>query len=196
MHDPALARAEALLRQELDAQNVDGIMAAAAELDRHEPPPKRASVIGAALWYAARGLPVFPIQPGSKKPYFGSHGLDDGTTDPDAVRRMFADRPGCNLAIATGHRVDVIDFDGPESHAEWGKKYPTWESAGIDVLGIVSTPRPGGLHVYVPITGSGNYAGMLPGVDYRGRGGYVVVPPSVTAAGSYQWLRPLAEVAR
>lgn len=191
-------------RDALQRGDVDAALRIAELMDRM-PPARRASVPGAALWYAERGLPVFPIQPGSKRPYPRTHGLDDATTDPDRVRAMFTDRPGCNVAIATGHRVDVIDFDGLDAHAAWGQTYPTWADAGITPLGTVSTPRPGGLHVYVPATGEGNYAGMLPGVDYRGLGGYVVVPPSVVkcphrwdcggcSESSYTWLTRLPEM--
>ena len=195
MHDlDDLARAEELLRRELRAENIDGILTAAAELDRIPQPARRASVLGAALWYAEHGLPVFPLTPGSKVPYPRSHGLGDATTVEARVRAMFADRPTANLAIATGVLVDVIDFDGPEAHAAWGLRWPTWDDAGITPLATVSTPRPGGLHVYVAATGGGNRAGMVPGVDYRGLGGYVVVPPSVTPAGTYDFLQPLPEV--
>jgi len=165
----------------------------ADELDRMPPAP-RASVLGAALWYAERGLPVFPIMPGTKTPYPKTHGVGDATMVEARVRAMFADKPTANIAIATGVLVDVIDFDGPDAHASWGREFPTWDSAGIEPLGTVSTPRPGGLHVYVAATGRGNRAGMLPGVDYRGLGGYVLVPPSRTAVGTYEWLTRLPEV--
>ncbi|MFF1820373.1 bifunctional DNA primase/polymerase [Kribbella sp. NPDC058245] len=165
----------------------------ADELDRMPPAP-RASILGAALWYGERGLRVFPISPRSKKPYLDTHGLHDATSDAGRIRAAFETKPNANIAIATGHRVDVIDFDGLEAHLAWGRTYPTWAEAGIEPLAIVSTPRPGGMHVYVTATGEGNYAGMLPGVDYRGLGGYVVVPPSITAAGTYDFLQPLPEV--
>jgi hypothetical protein len=48
------------------------------------------------------------------------------------------------------------------------------------------------MHLYVPANPAvGNGAGLLPNVDYRGAGGYVVAPPSRTDVGSYRWLRPL-----
>lgn len=184
---------DAAMHEALQRGDTATALRIADELDRMPPAP-RASILGAALWYAEHGLPVFPIASGSKKPYRDTNGLVDATCDPATVRAMFADRPRANIAIATGHRVDVIDFDGLDAHVSWGREFPTWDSAGIEPLGTVSTPRPGGLHVYVAATGRGNRAGMLPGVDYRGLGGYVLVPPSRTAVGSYEWLRPLPEV--
>jgi hypothetical protein len=167
----------------------------ADQLDRLEPP--RFSLALAALWYAGQGLRVFPLAPHSKKPWPRSHGLDDATTNLVQIEDWWRRNPESNVGIATGHLVDVIDFDGPHAHAAWGRQYPTWDDAGVHVLGTVSTPRSGGLHVYVPATGAGNSAGLVPGVDYRGLGGYVVAPPSVLdeqadqVAGTYKWLRPL-----
>jgi hypothetical protein len=49
-----------------------------------------------------------------------------------------------------------------------------------------------GWHYYLAATGAGNRAGLLEHVDWRGRGGYVVAPPSQHVSGScYRWLRPL-----
>jgi hypothetical protein len=45
----------------------------------------------------------------------------------------------------------------------------------------------------VPPAGRGNGVKILPGVDYRGAGGYVVLPPSRGYNGRlYRWLTPLA----
>jgi hypothetical protein len=46
------------------------------------------------------------------------------------------------------------------------------------IHGVVSTPR-GGQHIYLEPLGGGNLAGVIPGIDYRGAGGYVLAPPSV-----------------
>lgn len=156
--------------------------------DLDAPPRPAAPTLGAALWYAEHGLRVFPLEVGGKRPLPGSRGCKDATTDPERIRAWWAADPTRNLGLATGHLVDVIDVDGSagvHSWAQLGDLPP--------VLGTVSTPRAGGTHLYVAATGDGNAAGLWPGIDYRGRGGYVVAPPSRGAGGvPYRWRRPLA----
>jgi hypothetical protein len=187
----ARADAESELQDAMTRGDLESARLAAAYLDRLGPPPT-ATILGAALWYAAHRIPVFPLQPGLKIPLPGSRGCLAASCDELEVRQMFA-RPA-NLGLATGHVVDVLDFDGPRAHAAWGRIFPSWEDAGLQVLGIVATPRPGGLHVYVAATGRGNRADILKdgsGVDFRGVHGYVVAPPSSTPIGHYRWLRQL-----
>lgn len=146
----------------------------------------------AALWYASVGLPVFPLQPGSKRPYDGSHGCKDATLDPARINAWWAAAPRSNVAIATGFAVDVADLDGADGIRSWLDL-----ADPPPILGRVKTPRPGGWHYYLAVTGQGNRAGMLPGVDFRGAGGYVVAPPSYLEpapkqhAGVYAWRQPL-----
>jgi hypothetical protein len=183
------------LADALSREDWTGVELWADRLDVLDPLPRRVPCVHAALWYAHVGLPVFPVQELGKKPYRGTRGLKDATTDPDTIRRWWEANPRANVAVATGHGVDVVDFDGWAGHSAWGQAFgDTW--AGFDVLGSVSTPRPGGLHLWIKSTGSGNRAKMLPGVDYRGTGGYVLVPPSELDdrddqhPGSYMFLRP------
>lgn len=171
-------------------------------LDVHDPLPLRpAPVLGAtALWYAEQGFRVFPLLPLSKKPFPRSRGLHDATSDTHQVQRWWQRHPDANIGVATGHLVDVIDFDGLAGHVSWGELFPEDTASsygGARVLATVSTPRPGGLHVYIRATGAGNRARMAEGVDYRGKGGYVVAAPSVLDdrddqhPGTYRFLRPL-----
>lgn len=151
-------------------------------------------LLAGALWYAEAGLPVFPLAPRSKIPHEGSRGCRDATSDPVAVRRAWERAPGSNIGLATGHGLDAIDFDGFQAHAAWVSAHPgadTWEECSVEVLAVVSTPRAGGLHIYVPSTGRGNRAGLLDHVDYRGLGGYVVAAPSVLPVGTYRFIEPL-----
>lgn len=172
----------------LAAGSAEEVERLAQVLDGMHEPVRQVTVLAAALWYAEQGLHVFPLQAGSKIPHKGTRGCKDGTTDPDAIRAWWERWPDSNLAIATGHVVDVIDIDGPEGVKSW--------LSIIDelppIFGRVSTPRPGGNHLYVAATpGRGNKAGLLPHIDYRGDGGYVVAPPSFTDQGTYRWLQPL-----
>lgn len=185
-------RQDALEEEEhaLTRGDLRGALAAAAEVDRLNrlDPHSPVTVLAAALWYASVGLKVFPLVHGGKTPLPRTRGVHDATNDQARVRQLFGHHHGprpTNVGIATGHLIDVLDFDGPEAHAAWGARWPAWSDAGVTLLASVSTPRAGGMHVYVPATGKGNRAAMVPGVDYRGRGGYVVAPPSWTPDGRY-----------
>lgn len=188
-----LDQAEHDLRAALDTGNPDTINALTRHIDRHDQRPAPVSLTAAALWYAEQQLAVFPLQPGTKIPYKGSRGCKDATTDPDQVRAWWAADPDANIGLATGTLVDVVDIDGHTGQTSRTRNWPMFEA--LTRLGTVSTPRPGGMHLYVPAAGVGNKAGLLPGVDYRGRGGYVVAPPSRTDQGTYRWLTPLGDVA-
>lgn len=141
----------------------------------------------AALDYAARGWPVFPVEPGGKRPLgrLAPHGLKDATTDPDAIRAWWAAEATANIGLPTGLAFDVIDVDGPDALAALSNVPKDDEP--IDGP-TVFTPR--GWHVYVAVTGRGNTTrlGGLAGVDWRGKGGYVVAPPSVRDdGGTWSW---------
>jgi len=147
----------------------------------------------AALLYAHLGLKVFPLRPGSKVPFSGSHGFKDATVDADQIRVWWQAAPGANIGLATGGLVDVIDIDGPEGVASW----LALEDRPV-VVGHVTTPRPQGHHLYIRATGDGDSTQLLPDIDYRGLGGYVVAPPSFFAGdtshpyrGRYRWLDEL-----
>lgn len=147
------------------------------------------TLLGAALWYATQGIHVFPLRPGSKIPHGGTNGCKDATADEPTIRAWWTKWPDSNVAIATGHTVDVVDIDGATGQLSRAHHWDIFDS--LDVIGVVNTPRPGGMHLYVPVAGKGNKAGLLPGIDYRGQGGYVCAPPSTNPQGTYTWTRPL-----
>ena len=158
-----------------------------------------ADLARAAFRLALRGCPVFPLAPGGKIPLIpreqGGHGCHDGTTNPDVVRTWWTKHPRANIAAATGARSSfwVLDVDaqhgGIESlaalEAEHGPLLVTVESA---------TPS-GGRHLYFRWQANkpeirNSTSRLAPGIDVRGEGGSVVMPPSVLADGrGYQWVR-------
>jgi Bifunctional DNA primase/polymerase, N-terminal len=126
------------------------------------------------------------------------HGVKDATTNRARILAWWTRHPQANIGLATGHRFDVLDIDGPEG------------AQAIQVLaathGLVSSgplvrTGGGGWH-YLASTGLGNVRpAALAHVDWRGRGGYVVAPPSRHASGHfYRWVinrdldTPLAQV--
>ena len=150
-------------------------------------PPKIPSLGSAALWYAKKaGWPVFPLRPGEKVPAV-SGGFKSATRDEQRIREWWGSNPNYNIGIPTGPTsgFDVIDIDGEigfRSLAELGEdKLPP-------VHGKVATPR--GLHLLTLATEDGNRAGILPGIDYRSIGGFVVGVPSVVDGRRYTWLMP------
>lgn len=142
----------------------------------------------AALGYAELGWPVFPLRPRSKAPIF-SGGFHTATVNTATVERWWRANPAANVGAACGEAVIVLDVDGPEAEAELHKLLPGGES--IDQYPQVSTGRAGGgRHVY--FTGDlelRRRIGFRPHLDLLGRGGYVILPPSVHPSGAeYRWV--------
>ena len=130
----------------------------------------------AALGYAARGWRVFPCTPGGKVPAC-LRGVHAATTDADAITAWWTANPSANVGIACGSSgLYVVDFD-QESPLR-ASLAPTY---------VVRTPRGGSHHYYTHDGDLPNSASKMgPGVDTRGRGGYVVAPPSVVNGAGYQ----------
>lgn len=154
------------------------------------------ALAAAAGWYASQGIPIFPLRPRLKTPATRS-GFKDATTDPDQIHTWWQATPNANIGAPTGLLFDVVDIDGPEGRRTLlDLSDRAYEQLYTDAIGIVKTPRTGGIHYYVPSqAGRRNSARKLPGIDTRAEGGYVLLPPSITDAHGadrrYEWVRPL-----
>ena len=147
-----------------------------------------------ALHYASLGWRVFPLTPGTKVPLAGSCGHKDASSDRSAIEAWWTEHPEANIGLATGaaSAVWVIDID--MKNDKNGRRAlqqfltATTDDPQIDTK-TVQTPS-GGAHIYVaydrarPVS---NRANVLEGIDIRGDGGYVVLPPSRTDVGAYRW---------
>jgi Bifunctional DNA primase/polymerase, N-terminal len=154
---------------------------------------ERVDHLPAALAYASAGIAVFPLAPRSKVPLIssadGGHGLHDATTDLNQVREWWSRNRYPNIGLRTGVSLDAIDLDSESAidaleQARAGRE---------PVRGpVVKTGK--GYHYLVRPTGLKNRAGVLQGVDFRGRNGLIVAPPSMHPNGQrYRWINPLGE---
>jgi Bifunctional DNA primase/polymerase, N-terminal len=104
------------------------------------------------------------------------HGLKEATTNRARVLAWWTRHPLANIGLATGHRFDVLDVDGPQGAA--AVRAMAAEHGLVSSGPLVRTGG-GGWHYYLAPTGLGNvHPAGLAHVDWRGRGGYVVAPPS------------------
>lgn len=138
--------------------------------------------------YLALNLPVFPCAPGLKKPAT-ERGFHDASLDPDVVARWFGEGSKYNVGIPTGTLSGgwVLDIDPGKGGTESLAKL--FEGVDIPSTPIARTGR-GGLHYWwaMPEGKVKSTTNLMPGIDIRGDGGYVVVPPSTLPEGSYEWL--------
>ncbi|WP_405811229.1 bifunctional DNA primase/polymerase [Streptomyces sp. NBC_01520] len=170
-------------------------------------------LLTAALVAAERGWHVFPLRPADKRPALhgesvcpligdcaGGHRKweDRATTDPDRIRRAWADRP-FNIGLATGPSgLVVVDLDMPKRKTNSSTDTPCGvttfqalcERAGQAVPATYRTrTASGGHHLYFttpPGARLANSAGRLGKlIDTRAHGGYVVAAGSFTATGPY-----------
>jgi hypothetical protein len=114
------------------------------------------------------------------------HGVKDATCNGARVLAWWTRHPQANIGLATGHRFDVLDIDGPQG--EQAIRTLALEH-GLHSSGPLVRTGGDGWHYYLTSTGLGNaHPHGLEHVDWRGQGGYVVAPPSRHATGNpYQW---------
>lgn len=146
-------------------------------------------MIDLALQFARNGWPVFPLAPYSKVPLKGSRGFQDATTDPAKIELLWRN-PDCNVGIATGRVSNLFVIDVDVKDDKQGR-----DSARELSLPLTFTVRTatGGYHAYFDLPqGVSCKSGqaLLPGIDWRCDGGYVVAPGSVTDRGTYMIARP------
>lgn len=155
------------------------------------PPVTALSLADAAIAYAEAGWAVFPCRPRGKTP-LTEHGVKDATTNLAVVKQWWADTPDANIGVATGQPsgIWVLDIDGDpglqslRALADTGHTVPLTLSSGTGHGTHLFYLAPPGLTIR-------NRAGVRPGIDVRGDGGYVIVPPSVHPTGRrYRWRHP------
>lgn len=135
------------------------------------------------------GFKVFPLRENDKRPLFKGSAQTQGTTDLNQVRDIWTQHPNANIGIATGNGLTVIDVDTIASHGVDGEnsmlEYHV-DNGFINETLEVTTPTGGKHYYYLTDNEYSNKASILPGVDVRGLGGYVVGPGSTINGTLYE----------
>lgn len=156
----------------------------------------------AALAYSASWLSVIPVQVRGKLPLVQWGEFQARIASEKEVKEWWRNWPDANVGIVTGaiSGIVVIDIDAQDAGTRLREQFE---------IDFKSTPRVKtgkGWHLYFrhPYTGVGhgevgrgaarqgeviqNRAGILPGLDVRGDGGYVLTAPSIHPNGNrYAW---------
>lgn len=106
----------------------------------------------------------------------------------DEARQWWTRWPLANIGMPTGRLSGVVVLDADSGDA----KKLAMEQGGVDRTPAVFTGKPGGIHFWLAHPGPevSNFARKRPGLDFRGDGGYVLVPPSLHASGArYRWVQ-------
>ncbi len=135
-----------------------------------------------ALRYCQLGFSVIPVNFQSKVPLVNWREYQSKRASSEQIEYWFKN-PEVNVGIVTGviSGIVIVDIDTKE---KIGRPLPP-----------TATTRTGGggshfvyRHPGIPVK---TVAGLLPGVDIRGDGGYAVFPPSTHQNGNkYEWIIP------
>lgn len=146
-----------------------------------------------AKYYVTRGWSVIPIRPGDKKPKLPKDGVlpyRERFATEEELKRWFLD-PSVNVGIVTGKLSNLFVVDLDKSKERYQEEN-SLAHFGDDISTPIAKTPSGGNHLYFTYPGHNITIGenILPAIDFRGEGGYVVSPPSVNGKGSaYEWLQ-------
>jgi hypothetical protein len=137
--------------------------------------------------YRTLGWNPIPLVPCSKKSSVPWRTLQDERVSDEQAAQWWSDtRAGVGIICGAISGIVVVDIDGPEGEEA---------IAGFDLPETPTAVTGRGRHLYFAHPGDDvpNRSGVLPKVDVRGDGGYVVSPPSVHASGHiYAWAQGLS----
>jgi len=165
--------------------------------------PNQPSVLQAALWYAERGIAVFPLGP-AKRPLarcaacwpVGAcpgrdecrcgvdtcHGFYAATSDHAVINGWWGRHPDWQIGLRTGQVSDLVALDVDVDKGGLDSLIAL-QQAGLDIRDTAAQLSGSGLSFHLLYSHPGgtvpNSAGRLgDGLDVRGDGGYVVGAPS------------------
>jgi Bifunctional DNA primase/polymerase, N-terminal len=152
-------------------------------------PYRNPTLVHTALGYADQGLRVIPLDELSKEPW-RERWHQRATCDPDQIVRWLEACPRTNIGLAMGDGYFALDVDPRNGGHRSLVKLFRGRTMPFTAMALTG----GGGHHYLfrvePGVDIAECPSFLPGIDLKGRGGQIVVEPSVhpRTRREYVWL--------
>jgi len=147
------------------------------------------SLLSYAKKYANLGWTVIPLEPEEKKPLVKWEKYQKIQASAEQIEQWWKQHPNANIGIVTGSvsGIIVIDIDSSAGQENYIAKFNQLHNTISQATG-----KPNAIQQFFKHPGDQKYHNMtkmLPDVDVRADGGYVVVPPSIHPNGTqYKWI--------
>ena len=143
------------------------------------------NLLDSVVKYLNMGWSVIPLESRGKRPLISWISFQSSMANEDQINAWWKRWPDANIGVVTGRisKIIVLDVDGPKGES-------TLKEKKLHLPPTLVSKTGNGIHYFYrhpgwPVV---NRASMLPGLDVRGDGGYVVAPPSVHLSGRmYSW---------
>ncbi len=121
----------------------------------------------------------------NKKPLIEWKKYQSERASKEQIIEWFIKYPNTNVGVVTGKISNLLVIDIDPRHGGTDEDFK-------DVITVKAKTGGGGLHLYFQYEeGVQNSAGIKPGIDIRGEGGYIISPPSIHDSGkAYEWETP------
>lgn len=143
----------------------------------------------AALYWAARGFPVFPVSPGGKTPIVKDW-PNAATVDAAAIDGWWNEQPDANIGCPpdrSGCFVVDVDDKGDKCGSVVLAALEAERGALPETLTIETAS--GGRHMWFKGSAANSVGKLGAGLDVRGISGFVLMPGSVVGGRSYKTAR-------
>lgn len=169
------------------------------------------NLVNEAIEYAERGWKVFPLHTvkgdacscgnttctsQAKHPHI-KEWQKNCSSDLSHIKDWWQKWPDANIGLATGSASGFFVLDVDPRHGGKESLQKMVKQNGTLPRTLASNTGGGGYHLFFkdPTIKIGNRANVLPGIDVRGDGGYIVAPPSIHKSGMrYSWMREFENI--
>ena len=144
----------------------------------------------AALAYRRCGWSVIPAGERAKRPIIRWQRFQHQLPTVEELEHWYERWPNANLAVVTGEISGIVVVDIDPRHGGAASLGDLEARHGALPETVESVTGGSGRHLYFAYPGRDvrNRAGLAPGIDLRGDGGCIIVPPSVHPSGKrYEW---------